>query len=486
MNTTIKHAIILLLGIAAASCAPQDSNDILQPPSPDERRGTLVLAGGGSEQDRNGDSWSDRLYRHIIDASPDRRVLILSAEPENEWLPAYFRRLGAESAENLFIGNRRVADLAETAVRINKVGAVFIKGGDQSVYMANWENTRTMDALKALYHRGGVLAGTSAGAALLGGVVFTASLGTLYPEDALTDAGHPKMDLKPGFLDAFPSLLVDTHFTQRGRLPRLAVMLANWHSNHGEKDIIGLGLDDQTGVVLNADGRATVIGAGSVSFVRLGAAATLRMQSGRPPAVTPLILDQLTDGFVYALKEARVMTVPADARRVVPDLNRPGPESYPLRLRGDLLGDSSAGEVRLPADPDPASLYQGCLELETGRDLLPAAMVTTALYQDLDQIENRMGGTLLALYEHPGRFGLLLTARTRIDISAQGLIRAVEANGRASLLVVDSAGVERVAHSQYISIPEVSMLPRRSVALQGARIHILYGGITWNYQASPP
>src|SRR5690606_14385596 len=132
------------------------------------------------------------------------------------------------------------------------------------IYYNNYKDTKTTQAVVDKFQEGGVIAGTSAGMAILSGVVFTAENGSVYPDEALQDFTDTGITLADDFLPLFPGYLFDSHFTERGRIGRLLPFMGNWYINRGKK-ITGIGVDDRTAICIDENKNGYVFGTGSVS-----------------------------------------------------------------------------------------------------------------------------------------------------------------------------------------------------------------------------
>lgn len=225
-------------------------------------QGNLMLVGGGSES--NG-GWSDTPYQWMVDNADNKKIGIISYSDADNWLPDYFVDLGAVEAVNIKIDSRELADQSGMLDSLNQYDALFFKGGDQSRYYDYYKNTAVQTAIEEIYNRGGVIGGTSAGMAILSGVMFTAANGSAYPYDALSDINSQYMTLENDFLSFYPDYIFDTHFIERGRTSRLIGFLANWYDKQ-EELIKGIGIDDRTALCINESGIGTVYGTGAASI----------------------------------------------------------------------------------------------------------------------------------------------------------------------------------------------------------------------------
>ncbi len=273
--------------------------------------GYIVAVGGGSE---NQGGWSDAPYRRIVQYAGYGKVVILSVNAEDEWLPNYFKFLGASAAVNLRIQSKSVADQQATYDAIISAQAVFIKGGDQWNYVNYWKNTKTAAALQAVFARGGVLSGTSAGAMVLGEIVFTAANGSIDTKDALKNPFVSRIAIDDNVFNLLPGVLFDTHFIERARFGRLPVFMQKYYFTSG-RNILGIGIDDATAVCIDTLGIAEVFGTGAVSFFYTKSPNTYQ-RSGNQFTINNLQCDQLTQGWKFSIPERKVVQVPASARQV--------------------------------------------------------------------------------------------------------------------------------------------------------------------------
>src|SRR5207244_2058174 len=106
--------------------------------------------------------------------------------------------------------DRKQADDAKFCEPLDAATAVWFSGGDQSRITAAYKGTLVEKKLHTLFARGGVIGGTSAGAAVLSDVMIT--------------GGNPKATTAAGF-GFLPGFVVDQHFVKRDRKARLVGVL---------------------------------------------------------------------------------------------------------------------------------------------------------------------------------------------------------------------------------------------------------------------
>ena len=225
-------------------------------------QGSLLLVGGGSE-DYN--SWSDAPYSWAVQEADSGRVAIIAFGTATQWLPDYFESLGASEANNFNLSDSASINQPHLLDTLLGYDLIFFKGGDQWDYMSNYPGTAVQWAVDSIYSQGGVIAGTSAGMAILSDWVFTAENGTLYPDEALLDTAEVKMTLDQGMWSFYSDYLFDTHFIERGRIGRLIGFSGKLNSL--QQNTWCMGLDDRTAIGIDPSGTGELFGAGTATFL---------------------------------------------------------------------------------------------------------------------------------------------------------------------------------------------------------------------------
>jgi cyanophycinase len=225
--------------------------------SVERRAGPLVIIGGA--EDREGDCEILREFVRLAGGRRARLVIIsVASDAPQEVAGVYeqtFRRLGARQASALDLRSRAVANDDASVASITAATGVFFTGGNQLRITRLLGGTRLDTALHRRREEGLVVAGTSAGAAMMSSVMIVGSAPTMTLRAGVVELGSG--------LSFLPGVLVDQHFEQRGRLRRLLAAIAQ-HPHQ-----LGLGIDEDTGVVV--DGHAfEVFGSGSVTVVDAG------------------------------------------------------------------------------------------------------------------------------------------------------------------------------------------------------------------------
>jgi len=147
---------------------------------------------------------------------------------------------------------------------IRNAEAIFFAGGDQSTYIRQWANTPVQTTIQSLLQNTTV-GGTSAGLAIMGAYIYTAE--DPLPSDAdmtskvamaLPNSEHITLASSPFLkIPLLSSVLTDTHFVTRNRMGRMLTFLAR----QGSSPIRGIGVDEQTAILLNTTtGRGLLVG----------------------------------------------------------------------------------------------------------------------------------------------------------------------------------------------------------------------------------
>lgn len=230
------------------------------------QNGKLLLVGGGME--RSGSSaWNYEAYLWAVDQSENKKVAIIGHGPEtDDWLRTYFvETCHAVSSMYFDISSVEAANVQATCDAVSECDVIFFKGGDQRSYYLDYKNTRFFDVVKEKYNSGGVIAGTSAGCAILSDIVYTAEASSINSADALKNIDSKDITLKNDFFQFSNGFLFDTHFAERGRFGRLIGFLANWYKHQGVL-IAGIGIDDLTALSIDENKIATAYGTGAANL----------------------------------------------------------------------------------------------------------------------------------------------------------------------------------------------------------------------------
>ena len=299
--------------------------------------GSLVIVGGGLEPDNKS------VYNQMIElaggAEKATFAVIPSASGVSVQSFALFkstlRSYGVKS-ENIHLINIAMADDDSTkdlneatwknngndsllAGIVRGCTAVWFTGGDQLRTMKTLVNpdgnkTPVLEAVWEVFDKGGVVAGSSAGAAIMSEAMIAGgnSLGALthgviqnYKGDDFPEGDGLLMTSGLGF---FPLGIVDQHFSQRARIGRLITALFHEKGRFN----LGFGIDENTALIYNGQlKKLKVAGAGGVTIINTSAATVSSVQN--LPKIENLKLSYLEDGDVYDISTGKI--VPADGKK---------------------------------------------------------------------------------------------------------------------------------------------------------------------------
>ncbi len=268
-------------------------------------QGYLMLTGGGSESNASG-SWSQEPYSWFVEKADDKPIVVLSQNDTSTWLPNYFLSFGATEVHNLRISTDSPEFIAE---KISEAGGVFLKGGNQQNYIDAWKGTQVETAIRTLFEEGGVVGGTSAGAMAISEFVST---GGPVSSENLRNPFNGSNRIEVDFLKLLPNAIVDTHYFERGRVGRLLGIMGRISVDYERDDLLGIGVDDQTSVLVYPSGNARVSGSGGVHFFRMNEETMMDARPNRSLHITNMHFNQLTHGFEVNLETGEIVNRPSN------------------------------------------------------------------------------------------------------------------------------------------------------------------------------
>jgi cyanophycinase len=219
----------------------------------------------GGAEDKDGDGDEEILLRFLDLAGGDgARIAIIptaSEEPEEagQRYVEIFRKLGAKEVDWLRVTEREDANSDDALQLLEDATGIFITGGDQGRLVTLLAGTRAMECIRERNANGVIVAGTSAGASILPAHMMNGGTGVGGNSNEAT-ARKGMVDFVAGF-GLLQDVIVDQHFSERGRLGRL---LAAFAANPG---LLAVGLDEDTAALINPDGTLEVLGSEMVTIV---------------------------------------------------------------------------------------------------------------------------------------------------------------------------------------------------------------------------
>jgi len=219
-----------------------------------------------------------------------------------------FRNLGVSNPRVLRATSRQDVFQADADALLDGVTGVFMTGGDQMRLVSILGGTKFADKLRHMVRETNiVLAGTSAGAAGMSTSMIVRGESTPHPH-------KNSVRLSPG-LGFLKNIIIDQHFTERGRISRLITAVSFNPYN------LGIGIDENTAIILNKEGMMEVYGQGSITIVD-GSQITYNeiaeVADNQEFSVCGVQLHVLRDGLFYDYLNRQPIQIPNEF--LLPDL----------------------------------------------------------------------------------------------------------------------------------------------------------------------
>lgn len=256
-----------------------------------------LIAIGGNEDRMHDLKVLTRVVQEIGKA--DYKAVIIpsaSEDPEQRGkeYQQVFAKLGATVTEVLDIRNRPQANDKALAKILDDADLIFLTGGDQLRLTTILGGSRVLDAIRTRLQAGALIVGTSAGAAVISDTMIYEGKSEegLLKGGVLTTSGF-------GFVE---NIIFDTHFLDRGRIGRLMQIVTT------NPTCIGVGLGEDSGIILKGNRTAEVIGTGQVIIVDgsdIEHSNIMNIKPGGPIAIENIRIHSLVNGYGYDFKERR-------------------------------------------------------------------------------------------------------------------------------------------------------------------------------------
>ncbi len=217
--------------------------------------GRLLIIGGREDRE-DGKAVLERFVD--LCGGPTARIAVLTAASkvgDKLWdlYDTAFADLGVQTRIALHIDSRAAANDPAMVAQVAGADGIFMTGGDQKRLLALVGGTALASAMHEALARGACLAGTSAGASAMSAHMLAHGRSGLTPE-----IGSVALGAGLGFVQR---VIIDQHFSERHRLARLLTLVAQ---NPG---LIGIGIDEDTALLIEAGSAIEVIGSGTVTVV---------------------------------------------------------------------------------------------------------------------------------------------------------------------------------------------------------------------------
>jgi cyanophycinase len=288
----------------------------------------VAMMGGGSDL--------DEAFRWLCGKGNGGDFLILRAHGGADYNPYVSGLCKANSVATLIISSRKAALKPRVAEIIGQAEAIFIAGGDQSRYVNFWKGTPVEDAINAHVAAGKPIGGTSAGLAVLGEFVYGCledkpNDADLTSREVVADPYIKRVTVVRDFLrvPGLENILTDSHFAKRDRMGRSLGFLARIVQDSWSKTPREIAIDERSALLVEANGRAKVVGTGlGVYFLQV---------TDAPEVCKP--------GQPLTLRKVAAYRAPTGATFDVRAWNGDGGEPYSISVESGQIHTSRAGNA---------------------------------------------------------------------------------------------------------------------------------------------
>lgn len=277
-------------------------------------RGTLIPIGGNEDKGFEDDEIhrldyiEEGILAHVLEEAGGISASIviiptassIPIEIGENYIKA-FTTLGCKNMHVLDIRSRADSEDKEAIEHIKNADCVLFSGGNQSKISKYIGETTIHKILCDRYinDSGFVIAGTSAGA--------MAMTKEMIAGGSSTKAFKKGAVIMHKGLDLVPQLIIDTHFIQRGRFGRISEAVARF------PDLFGIGLAEDTGMIIKNGDVCTVIGSG-MAIVFDGSDLKHNneqiLEVGTPMTMTNLKIHVLSNGDQFFIKNREINVLP--------------------------------------------------------------------------------------------------------------------------------------------------------------------------------
>jgi cyanophycinase len=288
----------------------------------------IAMMGGGDDL--------DEAFRWLCGKADGGNFLILRAHGDDDYNSYVNGLCKVNSVATLIIPGRDAAKDPAVAEIIRHAEAVFIAGGDQANYIRFWRGTPVQEAINQHIANGKPIGGTSAGLAVQGEFAYGALNDPddteLHSKEALSDPYHNQVTLVRDFLNIphLENTITDSHFAKRDRMGRTLVFLARIMQDGWSKEPREIAIDEKSAVLVEADGKAVVVGSGRGAYF---------LRPTRAPAVCQKEVP-------LSFRNVSVYRVPSAGHFDLPSWTGSGGASYSLSVeQGVIHSTQSNGAI---------------------------------------------------------------------------------------------------------------------------------------------
>ena len=221
-----------------------------------QTKGRLVIIGGGKKPE-----YLMKKFIELAGGEKSKIIIIPNASgvpmEEYGYEKEEFVNAGCKNINYLYC-NREEANADSSVEKLNDITGVYFSGGDQSFLTRDLLGTKLLAKIKDIYEKGGVVGGTSAGAAVMSKVMITGN--ELLNKDstqAFIEIKKNNIETVEGF-GFIKRAIIDQHFLKRKRHNRLISVVLE------HPDLVGVAIDESTSIIVNPDHTFKVLGENQV------------------------------------------------------------------------------------------------------------------------------------------------------------------------------------------------------------------------------
>jgi cyanophycinase len=256
--------------------------------------GYLLIIGGGKRP-----AYMMERFIELAGGKEAKLVIIPNASGDPIGTAEYQQRqlenLGAENVDYIYVKNEK-ANEDSVIEKLSGVKGIFFSGGDQRRLPRDLLNTKLLSKIKEIYNNGGVISGTSAGAAVMSEIMITGDE-ILYPDAEYKftkiEQGNIKTSQGFGFV---ARAIIDQHFIERKRHNRLISLTLE------KPKLLGIGIDESTAILVYPDKKFEVVGESQVIVYDASDSGAIKTLKNNKISTANVKMHILADGDFFDMK----------------------------------------------------------------------------------------------------------------------------------------------------------------------------------------
>jgi cyanophycinase len=264
-----------------------------------QSKGHLVIIGGGDK--------TTEIMQTIVGfaGGVDAKIVIIpnaSSEPLESALynQEEFKNLGCKNVDYLMF-NRADADNDSLIKKLSGASGIFFSGGDQCFLTRDMLGSKLLEKVYEIYNNGGVISGTSAGAAVMSKVMITGNeLINKDSSDIFISIQKGNVEIKEGF-GFITKAFIDQHFIKRKRLNRSISVVLEY------PNLLGICIDESTSIIVNPDDTFEVLGENQVIVLNVTNSSNIEVDKNGNLGAENIKMDILLSGDKFDLKTKTVI-----------------------------------------------------------------------------------------------------------------------------------------------------------------------------------